>query len=746
MKRVLAILALLTACTTPSHDWKSAAGPLQSIYAKELDPDAPLPEHPRPQLVRERWRTLNGMWQFQPAVEHEAAPIGRELPEHILVPFPVESQLSGIGRKHERVWYRREFTVPTQWRNERTLLHFGAVDWDARVWVNGVEVAAHRGGYDPFTCDITAVLNSGQTQEVVVGVWDPTDAGDQARGKQVNKPGGIYYTSVTGIWQTVWLESVPKAHITQVSVHGDPRNGNATAMIEAAGDITDLEVELTLRDGVQQVQQAKGRANAALSFTVPNAKAWSPDSPHLYDMDVRLVRRGIVIDQARSYCALRTIAVAQGSGGAARLYLNGAELFQVGPLDQGYWPDGLYTAPTDAALRSDLVRTKELGFNMLRKHVKVEPARFYRHCDELGLLVWQDMPSGNNQSAEGKRQFERELAAMVRWLRPFPSIVCWVVFNEGWGQYDTPRVVAQVQHLDTTRLVSNASGWVDQRVGDLMDIHVYPGPGAPKVEARRAGVLGEFGGIGLPLKGHMWQAENWGYEGAADREALTTRYVDLLAAVHDLKVNAGLAAAVYTQTTDVETETNGLLTYDRAVVKLDAARVRAANQGRFPTLVPLVPTSRVTPVEWKVRFDAPQGEWTAANYEDRGWVTAPGGFGTAGTPGAVVQTTWPTTQIWLRRRFTLDTAPRGLVQLQIHHDEDAQVWLDGMLIADLKGYTSAYKTVTLSAEAQALFTAGEHVLALTCRQTGGGQYIDAGFVMQELTSDHQARGEPKNER
>jgi hypothetical protein len=731
MLRLLPLLCLLAACSTNESRWKPAPGPLQSIHAKDLDPDAPLPEHPRPQLVRERWLNLNGLWQFQPGIAGEAPPSDIDLSGTILVPFPIESQLSGVGAKHERAWYRRVFEVPTAWRGERVLLHFGAVDWETRAWVNGRAVGEHRGGYDPFTFDITDALDNGDEQELVVAVWDPTDKGDQPRGKQVDKPGGIYYTSVTGIWQTAWLECAPATRLEQIVVHGDPRDGRVQARATIAGPGKGLELELVAKDAGKEVARAKGPADQPLVFVVPGAKPWSPSSPHLYDLEARLLRKGAVLDEALSYFALRTIELAAGTGGAPRLYLNGAELFQIGPLDQGFWPEGLYTAPTDAALRSDLERTKELGFNMLRKHVKVEPARFYRHCDELGLLVWQDMPNGDNKTEEGRRQFQRELEAMVRALAPFPSIVCWVVYNEGWGQHDTPRMVEFTRSLDATRLVSNASGWVDHQVGDLMDIHAYPGPGAPKIEARRAGVLGEFGGIGLALTGHTWQQENWGYEGAADRAALTTRYVDLLRGVHELRLEAGLAAAVYTQTTDVETETNGLLTYDRAVVKMDPARVRAANEGRFPRLVPLVPTSRSEPQDWQVRFEAPQGEWWKQDHDARDWVRAPGGFGTRGTPNAVVETEWKTTEIWLRREFELADDATGDLSLSVHHDEDATIWIDGVEVARLKGYTTAYRSVPLAAEHAKLLAKGRHVIAVHCRQTGGGQCIDVGIDRAE---------------
>ena len=724
---LLVLVLALAGCASPASRWKPAPGPLQSVHAQDMDPESPLPEHPRPQLVRERWLNLNGLWQFQPGIAGEAPPSDIDLSGSILVPFPIESQLSGVGARHERAWYRRMFEVPTAWRGERVLLHFGAVDWEARAWVNGRAVGEHRGGYDPFTFDITDALANGDVQELVVAVWDPTDGGDQPRGKQVSKPGGIYYTSVTGIWQTAWLECAPETRLETLVVHGDPRDGRARARATLVGARKGTQLELVVLDGGKEVARAKGPAGEPLDFVVPGAKGWSPATPHLYDLQARLVRDDDVLDEARSYCALRTIELTPGSGGAPRLFLNGSELFHIGPLDQGYWPEGLYTAPTDAALRSDLERTKELGFNMLRKHVKVEPARFYRHCDELGLLVWQDMPNGDNKSDEGKRQFQRELEAMLRALAPFPSIVCWVVYNEGWGQHDTPRMVEFVRSLDATRLVSNASGWVDHQVGDLMDIHAYPGPGAPRIEARRAGVLGEFGGIGLALTGHTWQRENWGYEGAADRAALTSRYVDLLEGVHQLRREAGLAAAVYTQTTDVETETNGLLTYDRAVVKMDVARVRAANAGRFPRKVPLVPSSRFAAQEWKVRFEAPAGEWWAKDHDARDWVRAPGGFGTRGTPNAVVETDWKTAEIWLRREFELESDATGELSLSIHHDEDAKVWIDGVLVAELKGYTTAYRSVPLAPEHAKLLTRGRHVLAVHCRQTGGGQCIDVGI-------------------
>jgi len=746
MKTVYWILPLLLSVglgSIPSGraDWVPAQGPLMTRWAKDVSPGRVLPEYPRPQLVRKEWLNLNGLWQMAFAKEGEAPPLGKKLGEKILVPFAVQSALSGVMKHTERLWYRRSFTVPRSWAGQRVLLHFGAVDWRASVWVNGKKLIVHRGGYDPFELDITESLKDTGEQELVVGAWDPTDAGTQPRGKQVTKPGGIYYTPTTGIWQTVWLEPVPETSIASLRIVPDLDAGQVKLQIQIRGNANNTTIRATVLDHNQPVGSASGAGNGWIAIPVANVKHWSPESPFLYDLRVELLRGNQSEDRIDSYFGMRKIAVGKDNKGITRLLLNGKPLFQVGPLDQGFWPDGLYTAPTDEALRYDIEITKKLGFLMTRKHVKVEPDRWYYWCDRLGLLVWQDMPSGEKGVAPGKgeitrspasaQQYETELKAMLAALHNHPSIVMWVVFNEGWGQFDTVRITRLTKDLDPTRLVDCASGWNDMKVGDVHDIHVYPGPGAPEPEQNRAGVLGEFGGLGFGVEGHTWSKKTWGYAGTRSQEELTFKYERLLQKVWKLKETHGLSAAVYTQITDVETEGNGLLTYDRAVIKVDLERTARANQGDFsqvPEAVVLVPTSQEKAQQWHYELDKPPAGWFKIDFEDAAWREAPGGFGTKGTPGAVVRTEWKTDNIWIRRDFTLPQGGLGEVHLSIHHDEDAEVYLNGVLALKLKGYTTDYEDVPISPEARAALKPGRNLMAIHCLQTTGGQYIDAGLV------------------
>jgi len=558
---------------------------IMTRWADDVDESRPLPEYPRPQLARDRWRSLNGMWQFAAAEDGEAPPLGRELGERIVVPFPVESRLSGLERHEDRMWYRRTFTVPDSWGGERVLMHFDAVDWESVVYVNGERVGTHRGGYDRFTVDVTDALEPGGRQELVLGVFDPTDAGGQPVGKQRLSPGGIFYTSVSGIWQSVWMEPVPPAHVTGLETVPDVA-GEALRVTVRADGATDEVAVVTASDRGRTVGRVTGPVGAELRLPVPDPKLWSPERPFLYDLQVELKDgRGQPVDVVRSYFGMRTIGVEQ-VGGRTRMVLNGEPLFHMAPLDQGFWPDGIYTAPTDEALRYDLDQTLRLGFNAVRKHVKVEPDRWYYWADRLGLLVWQDMPSMPTRvpSAADRTQFEAELREMVDQHRGHPSIVMWVPFNEGWGQYDQARIADAVKAWDPSRLVDNMSGInccgaVDGGNGDIIDYHIYPGPGTPGApSATRASVLGEYGGLGLPVLGHTWAGGGWGYAVEPDPEALTDRYVQMSERLRELQSCNGLSAAVYTQTTDVETELNGLMTYDRAVTKPDVAEVRAANQ------------------------------------------------------------------------------------------------------------------------------------------------------------------------
>ncbi len=573
-----------------ANSWQPAQGPLRTRWAKDVSPAKAHPEYPRPQLVREEWLNLNGLWDLGISAKEATH---ATFDTQILVPFPVQSALSGVMRsvsENERIWYRRTFEVPRKWEGRRILLHFGAVDFEATVWVNGKEVGQHRGGYDAFCLDITDAVNLSGDNELIVTAWDPTDAGTQPRGKQVRKPNGIWYTPTSGIWQTVWLEPVYATHITNLKITPDVDNSAVTIRPITPPMLGICMVEVTIRDGRRVVSTASVTAGGQITMPVKNARLWSPEDPHLYSVTVNLRLGNRRMDKVESYFGMRKISLGKDGKGFTRLMLNNKPYFQLGPLDQGFWPDGLYTAPTDEALRSDIEMTRKLGFNLARKHVKIEPDRWYYWCDKLGLLVWQDMPSGDKyigrrdpditRSPESGKQFEQELTALIQGRGNHPCIVMWVPYNEGWGQWDTARIVEMIKRLDPTRLVDNASGWTDRGVGDVNDVHKYPGPGSPQPAANRAAVLGEFGGLGLPMRGHTWQSEkNWGYRSFTDAAALTTAYVDLVAKLFPLIEEKGLSAAVYTQTTDVEIEVNGLMTYDRELVKMDLNKVAAANRG-----------------------------------------------------------------------------------------------------------------------------------------------------------------------
>jgi hypothetical protein len=761
---LVAVVLLGFVASAAAAPWQPAKGPLATRWAKDVSPDNAHPEYPRPQLVRAAWLNLNGLWEYSIAPKAENAP-GGQWSDKILVPFPIESALSGVMKRvtpEQKLWYRRQFAVPADWSGKRISLHFGAVDWETTVFVNDKQVGTHRGGYDPFSFDITDALAESGSQTIVVAVCDPTDAGPQPRGKQVRRPGGIMYTPSTGIWQTVWIEPLPERSIEKlkitpdvdgkrVRVHVDASTNTEGSIIRATAlwDRKAAGVKSSVDDRVRIWEQAwnnqatgVGKANEALEIILNEPQLWSPDSPFLYDLRVELVQDGKVVDEVYSYFGMRKVSVGKDDKGVTRLLLNNKPLFQFGPLDQGFWPDGLYTAPTDEALRYDIEITKQLGFNMARKHVKVEPQRWYYWCDKLGLLVWQDMPSGDasagnetksiRKSPEAAKQFELELRRMIDTHINHPSIVMWVPFNEGWGQYDTERITRWVKEYDPTRTVDCASGWHDFPVGDVHDVHVYPGPGAPSAESNRAIVLGEFGGLGLPVSGHTWQSEkNWGYRSYINADDLTGALVQNFRRLHPLVGEPGLSAAVYTQTTDVEVEVNGLLTYDRAMVKPDQEALTAAVHrvyGPPPVVETIVPTAEREPVEWRFTTTKPGEQWTAPDFDHSGWKTGAAGFGTKGTPGAVVRTEWNTPDIWLRRTVELPDNVDRNVLLRIHHDEDCEVFINGVLAATASGYTTGYGELELNKAGQQALRPGKNLLAVHCKQTGGGQYIDVGVV------------------
>lgn len=604
---VLAGLALMQAPAEAVVQWHGGKPPpLSTPWTELVGPDNALPEYPRPQMTRSRWMNLNGVWEYtgrSGAAAAAAAPVAADYRERILVPYPTESALSGIGRHDEQMWYRKIVKLPSTWRGRRILLHFGAVDQIATVWVNGREVAHHEGGYTGFSADITHALRPGVLQEITVRAEDRNEANPFAVGKQRNRPEGLFYTGSSGIWQTVWMEPVRAAHIAKLDITSDLTGFTVTPRVSEVARKQRVEVVVTKPDG-EEVARAVGAAGTALRVRVPAPRLWSPEDPYLYNLEVRLLDPvGKVVDEVGSYAGLRTVGVIDDGEGRPRIAVNGKIVFLHGPLDQGFWPDGIYTAPTDSALKFDLEKTKAMGMNFVRKHAKVEPARWYYWTDRLGLLVWQDMPSLDVSLAvpvgpapdpvpAAKKNFERELAAMVDQLRSVTSIIGWVVFNEGWGEYDTARVTNAVKAQDPTRMVNANSGVNccksrrDSMAGDIFDDHTYVGPGRPKfpvvrgdrdkganpppvVIDRRVRVDGEYGGLGLVPEANRWPGRPQAYEMTDSAARLTQRYVEVSRELEKAVREDGLSGAIYTQTTDVENEVNGFFTYDRRVEKMD---------------------------------------------------------------------------------------------------------------------------------------------------------------------------------
>jgi len=573
--------AAVLVVASPALAFAPKTPPLSTPWTGQVSTTSPLPEYPRPQLTRPDWQSLNGIWQFAAAANLNTPPTGSTLAEEVLVPYPIESALSGIMRHENYMYYRKTFTVPGGWAGRNVQMNFGAVDWQSKVWVNGALLGTHEGGYDKFSYDVTSALHAG-SNEVIVGVWAPVEAQDIPVGKQRLNRGGIMYTPSSGIWQTVWLEPTAAAHITRLDTTPNVAAGALDLTVQGA-NVSGQSVTAQVLSGGTVVGTATGSVGANIRVPVPNARLWSPDDPFLYDLAVTLTSG----DAVGGYFGMRSLGKAK-LGGTLRPTLNGRFVFQLGTLDQGFWPDGLYTAPTDSALRFDLEQQKAMGFNMVRKHIKVESDRWFYWADKLGLLVWQDMPalaSGKEPSTAGRTRFEKELRALVDQHKGITSIVQWVPFNEGWGEYDAGRIADLVKSWDPTRMVNHDSGSnccdsdPDPGNGDVIDDHDYVGPGLsrPPTDTRFA-VNGEYGGLGLRTPGHEWPTSGkFAYEWLADSTALTTRYVGITGKLIDLITGQGLSGSVYTEPTDVEEELNGFFTYDRQVAKMDLARVRAVN-------------------------------------------------------------------------------------------------------------------------------------------------------------------------
>jgi len=739
---------------------------MMTRWGKDINPSGLFDEYPRPQLKRENWKNLCGYWDY--AIRDSSSDAPDHYDGRILVPFAVESKLSGVQVKltgEQRLWYKLDFQVPEKWKKERIILHFGAVDWHARVYVNDDLVGEHKGGNVPFSFNITDHLDGGKEQ-LLVSVYDPTDKGDQPRGKQTLNPRGIFYTAVSGIWQPVWLEPKPVKSIDRLTCNPDLDNSLFRISLDGKHLEGNERVSVQVYEGEEVVSSLeKRKVSRSLILPVSDPKLWSPDHPFLYDINIKLFSaEGELLDQVKSYSAMRKISVAPDKDGNMRVILNGEFIFQYGLLDQGWWPDGLMTPPSYEALRHDVDFAKKAGFNTIRKHVKVAPARFYHYCDKKGMLVWQDMVSGDHYNFKNKqpvkdekvaREFEAELREMVNHLKNYPSIVMWIPFNEGWGQYDTRRITEMVEELDSTRLINSASGWVDLGTGDVYDIHRYPGPGKhEKSGPDRAFVIGEFGGLGKPVEGHLWNPDNnnWGYLTYNETKQFQQAYKDLVFQLPFLK-EKGLSAAIYTQISDVEGEVNGLMTYDREVNKIAPQKLRAIHQKIYrssPQAQPILPASGQQPQTWRYTTEEPPEGWMQPDFKDNSWKTGKGVFGYDNpqsqrgmgyyrrkSPQSIPNTTWHTENIWLRKQVSLDSVPEDML-VRVRHDDDATLYINGQEIAAI-GHRNAhyehYVLFKLDQQQRSAFKKGKNLIAIHAyndlgegpHKRGANQSVDIGI-------------------
>ncbi len=711
----------LASIAAAADAWKPANGAMLTSWGKTVQPAAAWPEHPRPQMARRTWLNLNGLWEYAIRPRDEGRPAGFE--GAILVPFPAESALSGVHRAvppESALWYRRTFVaVPRP--GCRLLLHFEAVDWEATVYVNGREVGTHFGGYDPFALDVTAALKPSGPQEIVVRAWDPTDSGGQPRGKQALKPSDVWFTASSGIWGTVWLEEVPANPIQSVRIVPDLDAGAVRVTVNAAAA---AHVRMAAYAGTQTVATATGRTGEPVEMKIPSPRPWSPDDPFLYGLKI-----GAGDDIVDSYFGLRKIETRPGSDGKPRLFLNGEPWFPFGVFDQGFWPDGLHTPPSDEAVRAELEQMKKVGFNTVRKHVKVEPERWYYWCDRLGLAVWQDIPNGNNPDDPAKNQFRKELQAIVDARRNHPSIVLWNLFNTGWGMFAPEELVNAVRERDPGRLVCQNVGATVPGLGDA--VMEQGSLDRPAAESRRASLLGGIGALNLEVPGRVWPGA-------------TLRKGDYLAGSQDLEKSyagailrarlaaaQGWAGAVYLMWCDIEGELSGLLTYDREVMKIPADRITALNvtmRGPPPAMQTLVACAADgVQSAWRYTTTPPPEQWRSVDFDDAAWLEGAGAFGQKASDAHTryVATELGSSEVWLRRVVNIDGELGHGLFLKVLHDDDAEVHLNGEEIARLPGWTPEYKLIPIPS---GKFRNGRNVLAVYCRNSQGAYVIDAGIV------------------
>lgn len=775
-KLFLALVLISTSLGAVAQEWQRLSAPVMTPWGEQIDPESVWQEYPRPQLVRQDWMNLNGLWGYfrrDNSVRLAAEPAVSRFKKSILVPFGVESALSGIMHTdlgttaNSTLMYRRTFTLTDAFKNKRVLLHFGAVDWRCAVYVNRTKVGEHDGGNDPFTLDITQALLPEGEQELQVAVYDPSSRGGQPRGKQTTSPGGIFYTSCSGIWQTVWLEPVGDCYVERYELVPDAASG--TVRVRVIANDPSCKFHLIARDGEQIVATSeKTSVGEEVTLTIPDAKLWSPDEPFLYNLDIYLSASNCEqCDHARGYFGLRTLTKAMIDGHPGFL-LNGKPLFMYGPLDQGWWPDGLLTPPSYEAMIYDLQAIKKLGMNMVRKHIKVEPDLWYEWCDRNGLIVWQDLPNGaegGNLGSKSELQhiFYSESERIVTALKQHPCICVWIPYNESWGQDvdggsgHTMRGYLVVRNADADmgRLMNAASGWHDYRIGDITDAHSYPSPnGTSNPGNNRVNVCGEFGGITYLLEGHLWAGSQQVYTSVDNAEDYTERFNQYTSALQSLQLEKGLWAGVYTQITDVEQEVNGILTYDRKAWKVNEEQIASIRDNIERTIHQRMSGAKsvvsagdnATNIYWRYSFDEPAAGWEQPGFDDSAWKRGAAGFGDISQPAARVRTKWSTDEIWIRRTFTLsgvtaDDLPA--LCLRLFYDEDSEVYINGVLAMSITGYNTTYQIFGISEAARKTINLdGENVIAIHTKQTSGGQYIDAGFSLRSYKDNSELTAEP----
>lgn len=768
------VFLLLGFNTKAETEWKKKQATIMTPWSENIDPENLFNEYPRPQMVRDNWTNLNGIWDF---ARKENRSIGNyssftNFNRKILVPFPIESALSGVmdtdyANMDKSYAYKRYFTIPAIQEGKKILLHFGAVDWHCMVFINQKKVGEHKGGFDSFSFDITEFLNPlDKQQEIVVQIYDPTKGG-QPRGKQDTHPGGIWYTPSSGIWQTVWYEAVNEKHISDFTVVPDVDNSAVKIKVNVA-DADNASVEVVVSDNNREIARKTIPVGVETSIPVSNPKLWSPDNPFLYDLALSLKVGNEEVDHIGSYFGMRKISL-EKLRGKPYMFLNDEPIFHYGTLDQGFWPDGLHTSPSYEALRWDLEKTKELGFNMVRKHIKVEPARWYYYCDSIGLMVWQDMPTPveNSDRLLGnanwiKENFYRESANVVNNLINYPSIVVWVPYNEGWGQFDannnsehTRKGVELIRSMDTSRLINQSSGWTNFELGDIIDKHSYTTPAIYENPFNhRANVCGETGGYSLVIDGHIWSHNSSIYNTLKSSDELIEKLEELNEIAFDLTIE-GFAGLVYTQITDVEEENNGFFTYDRKVAKLDkakSARFRAGIE-KLKTKAQyvryIIPTAfQSEENSWKyvsggIGYSVGTGWNTDFNFNDKSWKEGMAGFGAGDPPNTKIRTTWDNRTIYLRKKIVLpgdlSDGEKANLKLSIYHDEDFELYINGILAASATGFTTNYKLFEINPEAKKAIKFGEeNLFAIKCIQTTGGQYIDMGVAIgREIAIDEE---------